>query len=224
MVAECRSPRCFLEAVRAAAGETENTLVIGLGASLVACVAGVLLGAWVSSRAGLALDTLAIVPLGVPAIILGLSYLRFYNRTWPVDLTALGNTAGLVILGLAVRGWPFVTRVVAGGHRRIAREWHEAGRLAGLGRLARWRWITGPLVAEHVLAGAVVAFVLAVGDVEISQMLCAPGTGTLALRLFSFLHFGPSHVAASLAVLQMLVAVGPVMIYFVLTNRCLQVI
>jgi len=224
MLFECRSPGHFWEAVRAAAAETENSLAIGLGASLVALAAGLAVGAWASTRASAAVHVVASLPLGVPALVLALGYLRFYNRTWPLDLTPFAHSAGLVVLALGVRGWPFATRLVAAGHQRIAPGWHEAAELAGLRRGQRWRWITGPLVADHAMAGALVAFILAVGDVEISQMLCVPGSGTLALRLFSYLHFGPAHVAASLAVLHLAIAAAPVMIYFVITNRCLQVV
>ena len=224
MVYECRSPVHFLEAARAAAEETENTLWIGAAASGVAALAGLAVGIWVAARARLAIDVLAIVPIGLPAMLLGLAYLRFYNRTWPVDLTALGNTSALVVLALAARGWPFVTRAVANGRRRIAPEWCEAARLGGLRRLGRWRWITGPLLADPVAVGAAVAFILAVGDVQITQMLSAPGSGTLALRLFTFLHFGPTHVAASLALLQLTIAVAPLMLYFLLTNRRFEIV
>jgi iron(III) transport system permease protein len=224
LLVECRSLAFFFEAARTAARETENSLEIGLAASLVAAVAGLIVGVWAAKRTSLAVHLAAIVPLGVPAMILGLAYLRFYNRTWPIDLTGLGNTGALVVLALAARGWPFVTRAVAAGQQRIAPEWRDAAQLAGLGWARRWRWITGPLVADHAVAGALVAFILAVGDVEISQMLCAPGSGTLALRLFSFLHFGPTHVAANLAVLQLALATAPLALYLLITNRCPRIV
>lgn len=224
MIYECKSPGRFLEAVRAAAPETETTLCLGLAAASVACLAGLVVGVWVSTRRRPAIDVLAIVPIGIPALILALAYLRFYNRTWPLDLAVLGDTSGLVILALAARGWPFVTRAVAAGHGRMAPPWHEAAILGGLTPVRRWRWITGPLLVDYAATGAVVAFILAVGDVEISQMLCVPGGGTLAGRLLTFLHFGPTHVAAGLAVLQLGVAAAPLIVYFLLTNRCLQIV
>ncbi len=155
---------------------------------------------------------------------MAIGYARFYHHDWPVDLEVLTRSGALVTLGLALRAWPFVTRSVAAGYTRIAPEWEEAARLAGFSPWRRWRTITVPLLADHAIAGAVVALVLALGDVEISQMLCAPGSGTLALRLFSYLHFGPVHVGASLAVLQMLLAWTPLAVYFLATNRCLQVL
>jgi len=224
VVGECDSPARFLDAVAAAAEETENTLGIAAGAGLVAGAAGLVVGSWAARRAATGVQLAVLIPLGVPTLVLGLAYLQFYNHPWPLGLAALGNTSGLVVLALAARGWPFVTRLAVAGHRRIAAEAHDAARLGGLRGLRKWRWITAPLIAEHVLAGVVVAFVLALGDVELSQMLCAPGSGTLALRLFTFLHFGPAHVAASLALLQGTIAVIPVLAYFLLTNRSLQVV
>jgi iron(III) transport system permease protein len=236
MVYECQSPGCFFDAVSAAAVETQNTLWIGAAAAGVAALAGLAVGVWAATRARLAIDVLAIIPIGLPPMLLGLAYLRFYNRTWPVNLAVLGSSSALVILALAARGWPFVTRAVAAGRRRIAPEWHEAARLglpAGggsqnshrwAGTLARWRWITLPLLADSLAVGAVVAFILAVGDVQITQMLCVPGTGTLALRLFTFLHFGPTHVAASLALLQLSLCAVPLLVYFLVTSRWLQIV
>ncbi len=93
-----------------------------------------------------------------------------------------------------------------------------------MGVWRRWWRITAPLLAGHAAAAAALGFILAAGDVEISQMLCAPGSGTLALRLFTFLHFGPTHVAAGLALLQLIIAAAPALAYFLLTNRWLPVI
>jgi iron(III) transport system permease protein len=228
MIWQCRSTGDFVSALRDAAPETQNTLRIALSAAVVAVMAGGVASSWIAHRRGTIGETLAemavMAPLGVPALVLGFAYAQFYNRSWPVDLAALGDTKALIVIGLAARSWPFVTRVLLAGRRRAAPEWHEAARLASLGWLARWRWISGPLLFDHLAAGALLAFVLAMGEVEISQLLCAPGDGTLALRLFTFLHFGPVHVAASLAVLQLALTALPVFAYWLFTNRWLRIV
>ncbi|HXT61096.1 MAG TPA: hypothetical protein VN699_20825 [Pirellulales bacterium] len=228
MIYQCRSAGDFVAALRDAAPETENTLRIALGAAALAVLAGAAVSSWIAGRgagiAKLAAEMLVVAPLGVGALVLGFAYAQFYNRAWPIDLARLGDTKGLIVIGLAARSWPFVTRALIAGRRREAPEWREAARLASLGRFARWRWIGGPLLFEHLAAGAVLAFVLAMGEVEISQLLCAPGDGTLALRLFTFLHFGPVHVAASLAVLQLALTALPVFAYWLFTDRSLQVV
>lgn len=221
MIVECKSPVLFVQVVSDAAEEAENTIWIGLAASLTACLAGVVVGSWVGRCRRVGIDALSIAPLGVPALVLGLAYLRFFNRPWLSSWVVLGS--GPLVLAMAARGWPFVTRLVATARRRIAPEWNEAAQLAGRGFAARWRWIDGPLIADHAAAGLVVAFVLAVGDVEITQLLCPPGSGTLAMRLFTFLHFGPTHVAAGLGLMLLALAAAPVFVYFLVTERCLRV-
>ncbi len=223
-VTACKSPLLFLEVVREAAPETGNTLWIGAGACLVACVCGWCVAVGLGRRTRSLLGVLAVLPLGVPGLIVGLAYARFFARPWPVDLAGLGDSGWLVILGLGFRSWPFATRVIAQGQRQLAPEWQEMAGLSGVSGWRRWRWITAPLLLDAVVTGAILAYVLAVGEVEISQLLCAPGQGTLALRLFTFLHFGPSHVAAGLALLQLLIAVVPVLLYYLVCDRCLQVV
>jgi iron(III) transport system permease protein len=224
LLVECRSPAHFLVAVRDAAPEARSTLTIALGATAVACAAAWAVAPRSSARLGRASEILAMLPIAVPALLVALAYSRFFNRSWPLDLAALGDTSVLVILGLGFRGWPFAARITSAGRRQFVGQWHEAAELANVSGLRRWRWITVPLQGDYFAAAAVIAFVVALGEVEISQMLCAPGYGTLSLRLFTFLHFGPAHVAASLAVLQMILAATPVFLYFLLSDRCLQVV
>jgi iron(III) transport system permease protein len=215
----CQSPELFLQATRDAVPEMQNTLIIAGAAGLVAVGAGLAVALWVAASRRVMPEILATIPIAVPGLVAGLAYLRFYNRTWPIDLSVIGSGSLLVILGLGFRGWPFAFRVIANGQRQIAPEWNEAARLGGLSGWRRRVWITIPLMFDQLAAAAVIAFVLAVGDVELSQMLCAPGQGTLALRLFTFLHFGPAHVAASLAAVQLVMAATPVLLYYLLFNR-----
>jgi ABC-type Fe3+ transport system permease subunit len=220
---QCRSWPLFLRALRDAVPETENTLLIAGAAAGTACLAGITVGAWLTFLPRWVKRTLTVVPLGVPGLVIGLAYVRYFNREGPFDLI-LASGSMLVVMGLAFRIWPFAQRIVTHGIEEMPQAWHEAAVLGGLtGWRRRW-WIAWPLLRGDILAAAVIGFVLALGEVEISQMLCAPGQGTLALRLFTFLHFGPTHVAASLAVLLWGIALLPVFLYFLLLNRFLPMV
>ena len=219
---EAGSLELFLQVARDARPETENTLAIALGATLLAGMAGAMVGAW-SARGSRLVDAAVMIPLGTPALVLALAYSRFYNRTWPVDLAWLGDGSLLVSLGLAARCWPFASRMMAAGCRRQSPDWNESAEIAGLHLFQRWRHITWPLMADYAAAAGVICFALSAGDVELSQVLCAPGSGTLALHLLAVLHFDP-HVAASLALLQLAVTAAPVLVYFLVCNRWPQVV
>jgi len=70
---QCRSLPLFLQAVREAAPETENTLLIAGAAAVTACLAGVVVAAWMTFLPRLAKRVLTLAPLGVPGLVIGLS-------------------------------------------------------------------------------------------------------------------------------------------------------
>jgi len=224
MIVECRSPQHFFAAVRDADVETANTIRVAVAAAAVATAAGLLLagcgGRWTSP----ALRIVVTAPLGAPPLIIGLAYLRVFSALVPRDMTLLEDSGWLLVLALAFRSWPFTARLAILGRSRIAASWDESARMTGMGRWRRWGWIVLPLILDHLAGGAILAFVLATGDVEISQLLCAPGQGTLALRLFTFLHFGPTYVSASLAVLLLAICITPLAAYYIVCQRCLRLI
>lgn len=224
LAADCRSFEQFFDAVQAAGPETLNTLLIGGGAALAACLAAGIVAPWSIRRGLVTPELLAMLPLGLPPLVIGLAYARTYHQPWPTALAAIADTSLLAMLGLACRGLPFAVRILAAGARRQAREWDEAARLSEMSIGRRWRWVVGPLWLNHAATAAIVVFVLAAGDVEVSHLLTAPGSGTLAMRLFTFLHFGPAHVTASLALWQMIVVLAPVLVYFLLTDRWLHLL
>ncbi len=223
IVYECRSVAKFAAATQDAIPEIRNTLLVAVTATFLAVVGGIVVGMWISHRRSLFGEALTMTLLGVPALILGLAYIRFFNVDGVIAaLITSGST--LVILGLAARALPFAVRVLSTGHRRLAPQWDESAKLSGMNPWQRWRWIVGPLMLNHIGVSAILAFCIAAGEVELNQMLCAPGHGTLVLRLFTYLHFGPIHVAASLALLQILIVLLPTALYFLLTSRHPEII
>lgn len=213
LVVECRSAGHFLAAVRDAVPEAHTTLWVAVLAAAVAC--GLAVAVAHNRPAAIAATAL----LAVPPLVVGMAYARFFNRLWPVDRGVVTASAAPLVMALALRGWPFAVRILAAARGRFAPEWQQAAQLAALTRWQRLRQITGPLLAGPAVSGAVVTYMLAVGEVEITQALAVPGSGTLALRLFTFLHFGPAHVAASLALLLLALAVVPLAVFCLVTGR-----
>jgi iron(III) transport system permease protein len=213
LLAACGSVAHVAAAVREAWPEVENTLLIAGGAAMIACASAACVSHWLRSKRSWVALSLAALPLFAPPLVLGLAWLRVTQRVAVVDLAWLGDSFWLVVLALASRTWPLGLLVFCIGQRRRPPAETEAARLSGMGMLGRFRWIELPRLREYAAAALVACFVLAAGDVEISQLLCPAGGGTLALRLFTFLHFGPAHVAASLALVQLTVCLLPVVVY-----------
>jgi iron(III) transport system permease protein len=215
LAAECRSPAHFFSAVREAMVETHTTLwIAGL-----AGVSGLVLAAAATWGGGWRMCVAASVLLAIPPLVVGMSYARFFNRLWPLDSGVVTASAAPLVLALALRGWPFGVRILAAARGRLAPQWFQAAGLAGLTGWQRMRRVTLPLLATPAVTAGLATYMLAVGEVEITQALAVPGSGTLALRLFTFLHFGPTYVAASLALLLLVLAVAPLAMFWMLWGR-----
>jgi ABC-type Fe3+ transport system permease subunit len=223
LMAECKSIGHFVAAARTAVPELRNTLLIAASAAALTVTAGGL-AAWVRWPRGRFVWQFAnLLPIALPPLVIALAVARF-GSLFGARSTSIALAGSLLVYALVLRAWPFAFRAVQLGAEGASPAWREAAIMAHMPRWKRWGWIDAPQAAPHLMAAATITFVLAVGEVEMSQLLCAPGYGTLALRLFTFLHFGPTHVAASLAVLEVLLVVVPVCLYSLVANRRLQIL
>lgn len=213
LVRECRSWSDWMVTVQAAGEEAKNSVQLGAtvaGVALLAALAVSVVSPTMGSvwpRASIALT------LGVPSLLVGLAYSR--SASWLAQQTqsTIGEFGGWLVAGLCFHAWPYSLRIVELGWEQVSPRWLEAARLSGMGWWPRVWNLFIPWLSEHAWAVVALAFTLTVGDVEITQLLCAPGEGTLALRLFTFLHFGPRHTAAGLAALQIVVSLLPLTMY-----------
>lgn len=227
LLSRIRSWDRFVQAMVDAAPETGNSLQAGLGAGACVVVVCCLLASAVPRRSPTVRGSISLVTtaaLAVPPILIGLLVAWSVRSTEVIQDWLPASSRWPLLIGLVARGWPFAIRILDEGRRQSAPEWWEAARLGGLrGWRRRW-WLDGPLAVPDLAAGVVLVFALAVSDVEITQMLCPAGGGTLALRLFTFLHFGPVHIIASLALMQGVLALAPVLVYCLLREQLLRLV
>ena len=153
-----------------------NTIVISLGATMLASAFGVPLG-WLYARADLpgrgVLEQLSQLPIFIPPfvgavawILLGAPRIGFLNAALrSVDLPEVFDVythSGMAwVIGLYLA--PYVMMIVAGALRSMDPSLEEAGRVGGLSSFETVRKITLPLVAPAILSSAVLAFSIAIG-------------------------------------------------------------
>jgi iron(III) transport system permease protein len=144
-----------------------------------------LMVAWVIVRSKLpgrqVLDSLAMLPLAVPGIVLAFGYLAIslQLQTWIgrenvelrklVDVTE--NPTLLLIVAYAMRRLPYVVRSAVAGLQQTPVDLELAARNLGAGGLLTLRRITVPLIAANLLAGALLAFAFAMLEVSDSLIL-----------------------------------------------------
>ncbi len=166
-----------------------NTMRVALVAVLVATVLGTLLGLGLArlrnrSVGGLA-ETLIILPMVAPEIILGISLLLFFAQVF----SARGSLAQISIAHITFCA-SYVAVVVRARAVSLDPHIEEAARDLGASAFGAFRYVTLPLLAPAIAAGAMLAFALSFDDLIITTFNAGPGSSTLPLYLYSRIRFG----------------------------------
>jgi iron(III) transport system permease protein len=114
------------------------------------------------------LDSLVMVPLALPGIVLAFGYVVTYMDT---ILDPLENPVPLLIIAYGIRRLPYMVRSAAAGLQQTSISLEEASSTFGASRFHTLRKITMPLVMANLVAGALLCFAYAMLDVSDSLIL-----------------------------------------------------
>lgn len=118
------------------------------------------------------LDTMAMLPLAVPGLVLAFGYLAMTREGQPFDFLILGEDPVLIlVIAFAVRRLPYVVRSAAAGFQQTSVSLEEAAQNLGCSPLRALRRVTLPLIAANLIAGGLLAFSFAMLEVSDSLIL-----------------------------------------------------
>jgi len=153
----------------------QNSLFYSFFATLIDLVLGVSI-AWVVVRSRLPgrhiLDTLAMLPLAVPGLVLAFGYFSMTrDGQFFSFLRYEGNPLLILVIAYATRRLPYIVRTAAAGFQQTPLALEEAARSLGCPPLRSMAKITLPLIAANLTAGALIAFSFAMLEVSDSLVL-----------------------------------------------------
>lgn len=154
----------------------QNSLAYAGAATLLALVVG-LASAWVVVRSDLRarhlLDTLTMMPLAVPGLVLAFGYLALSQEGKPFHglIGENGSPFLLLALAYAMRRLPYVMRSSVAGLQQSDPVLEQAARSLGASAWSTFRRISMPLLAAHLAAGCILAFAFAMLEVSDSLIL-----------------------------------------------------
>ena len=114
------------------------------------------------------LDSLVMIPLALPGIVLAFGYVVTYSDTF---LDPLHNPFPLLVIAYAIRRLPYMVRSASAGLQQTSVSLEEASSTFGASRFYTLRKITMPLVAANLIAGGLLCFAYAMLDVSDSLIL-----------------------------------------------------
>ncbi|MDO1582532.1 ABC transporter permease [Rhizobium oryzicola] len=143
------------------------------------------------------IEFITLLPLVIPAIVIVFGYIRLYNTSsWlPLTATSLGTDA-LLVFGYTTLALPYMYRAVDTGLRTIdVTTLTEAAQSMGAG----WFTIIGKVILPNVLlavlSGAFLTFAIVIGEFTMAALLNRPAFGPYMQLLGANRAYEPAALA-----------------------------
>jgi putative spermidine/putrescine transport system permease protein len=184
----------FLLSLRLGVAATAIGLAVGVPAAL--CLARYRF----KGREGL--NSLLLMPLIVPGVVLGIALYVFHVETEiNTGLPILGSFLGL-LTGHVLIVIPWTVRLVTASLAGFDRTLEEAAQNLGADRWTTFRRVTVPSILPGIVAAALFSFVSSFGNLELSLFLVGPGRTTLPIAILQYLEWKIDPTIAAVSVLQ----------------------
>lgn len=170
-----------------AAASTAASLVLGLAAAY-AIHRRMIPGA-------AALTSLAMAPLVLPSVVLGVALLQYYTLTG-----ARGNPLGLWLAHVVIT-MPYVVRASLASLASVDEALEDAARVLGAGGITAFWLVTLPLVKPGLVAGGLFAFITSLDNVPVSIFLLSASQTTLPVKIFTSVEHGVDPGVAAISTL-----------------------
>lgn len=166
----------------------EVTMQVAVVAVVGSTILGSLLGlglARLRFRGSGAVQTLLLLPIITPEIIMGISLLVFFTQLF-------GLNGSIVQISLAHITFciSYVAITVRARAANLDPKLEEAARDLGASAWGAFRHVTLPLLAPGIAAGAMLAFALSFDDLVVTSFNTGVGSTTLPINIYSAIRFG----------------------------------
>ncbi len=145
-----------------------------------------------------ALDIIAIMPIAIPGLIIGLGYLW----SWITLPIGIYGTLWIIILAYVSQFAPQGVRAIAGSLLQIHPELEECSRLCGACLATTLRRVVVPLAWPGVLAATILLLVLSFREFATALFLYTSATQVYSLTMFDVWERGSTNLVAAMALIQ----------------------
>jgi spermidine/putrescine transport system permease protein len=162
------------------------------------------------------INTVMLLPLVTPEIVMGVALLLLFLRVFPnIGLGTPAQAIGQVTFTLS-----YVVVIVRGRLTSIGREYEEAAADLGAPPRDQLLRVVLPLLAPAIIAGAAVAFALSIDDFVVTQYLSSDAsTTTVSMLLYASARGAPTPALNAIATVALLITLATLALAFVVYRR-----
>ncbi len=168
------------------------------------------------------LDTVGMLPLAVPGLVMATGYVAITRSGGPLEaIGPMRNPAALLIIAYTIRRLPYMIRSLSAGLQQTPVALEEAAENLGASRLRAMMKVTIPLILANILAGSILTF--SFNMLEVSDSLILAQTREfypITKQIYELRQPGPGqYLASALGVYGMVLLGGTLLLANVLLGK-----
>ena len=188
-----------------------NTLILGASSATVVTFVALLVG-YIAHRELVPghkfLPSLAMAPIAVPGIVMGVGLFLAYTR--PPFL--LYGTLGILLIAFVTLEMPAGYQQVQAAMRGLHVELEEASRIFGATRMQSLRQITAPLLRTTIIATWSIVFIGVIRELSATILLTTSNTKVISVVIYDLNESGELGAIAVLGLFLLVVTFGVVLL------------
>lgn len=181
-----------------------TSFLLTTGATLVIMLLSLFLAYFLTWKNGFLVRSLQAVSeltYALPGIVLAVAMILFFLKPLPFIGVSIYGSPWIIFIAYISNFLALALRPTLGGFAQIDRSLDEAAQIGGAGFLKRMQTIIGPVVAPSLVAGAVLVFMSALNEIQVSILLVSSSTRTIGPMIVFLEEGGSSALAAAVGCL-----------------------
>jgi len=181
-----------------------NSLTYAGGAAIILAALSLLLAYTIDRRlswARMAILPVVEMPYALPGVVVAIACILLFVKPLPLLGVTIYGTGWIIVFAYLASFLAIAVKPVIAAVSSLDRDVEEAAVMDGASVTVRLTRIILPLVLPSVVAGGLMAFLLAFNELTISALLWSAGTETLGVALLNLEDAGLGTEAAALAVI-----------------------
>lgn len=195
----------------------QNTIFIPAAALVIIILLAVLISYLTVRRRNTAtgcIDVLSMIPYIVPGTVLGIALLTSFNTGIANSgILAIAGTSLIMIIALVIRRLPYTIRSSTATLQQIPMSIEEAALSLGCTKLKAFFTITVPMMANGIIAGAILSWVTMISELSTAILLYTVKTQTLTVSIYQQVLRGNYGVAAALSTILTILTIISLLIF-----------
>ncbi len=174
---------------------------------------------WQRSLLVKALQLATELAYALPGIVIGVAAILFFLKPLPLIQVSIYGTVWIILAAYLSNYLALVLRPTLAGFAQIERSLDEAAQIFGAGFLRRMRDIIMPIAAPSAMAGAILVFLTALNEIQVSILLVTSDTQTLGPMIIFLEEGGSSTLAAAVGCLMIAVVLAFMLLASLFSRR-----